>query len=63
MVEAARAAREDYGLQQLHLELRGGLGLEAFYQALSWREIGRWPAALRLPEGYHDEVLMHLPLD
>jgi predicted N-acetyltransferase YhbS len=62
MEEAARSAREDLALDQLHLELRSGLGLEAFYQALGWREIGRWPAALRLPEDDRDEVLMFLPL-
>ncbi len=62
MVEVARAAREDFGLEQLHLELRAGLGLEGFYQSLGWQEIGRWPSALRLREGDRDEVLMFLPL-
>jgi len=62
MVEGARAAREDFGLEQLHLELRAGLGLEGFYQSLGWQEIGRWPSALRLREGDRDEVLMFLPL-
>jgi len=47
MAEVARAAREGFGLEQLHLELRSGLGLEAFYQSLGWQEIGRWPSALR----------------
>jgi len=50
MVEVARAAREDFGIEQLHLELRAGLGLEGFYQSLGWQEIGRWPSALRLRE-------------
>lgn len=62
MDEAARSAREDLGLEQLHLELRSGLGLEAFYQSLDWQEIGRWPSALRLREDDRDEVLMFLPL-
>lgn len=62
MEEAARSAREDVGLEQLHLELRSGLGLEAFYQALGWREIGRWPEALRFHRDDRDEVLMILPL-
>ncbi len=62
MTELARAAREDFGLEQLHLELRGGLGLEGFYESCGWREVGRWPVALRLPGGDQDEVLMLLPL-
>ena len=63
MEEARRAARDDLGLDQLHLELRSGLGLEAFYERLGWREVGRWPAALRWSDAdRRDEVLMLLPL-
>ncbi|WP_208641877.1 GNAT family N-acetyltransferase [Arthrobacter oryzae] len=62
MEEVARAATEDLALEQLHLKLRSGMGLEGFYQSCGWREIGRWPAALRLPEGDQDEVLMALAL-
>lgn len=62
MSEVARAAAEDFSLEQLHLELRGGMGLEGFYESCGWLEIGRWPAALRLPGGDRDEVLMVLPL-
>lgn len=63
MVELGRAARDDLGLEQLHLELRAGLGLEAFYRSLGWRVVGTWPGALRLAENDHrDEVLMLLPL-
>jgi GNAT superfamily N-acetyltransferase len=59
MTELARAAKNDFGLEQLHLELRGGQGLEGFYESLGWREIGRWPGALRLrPDDDRDEVLM-----
>jgi GNAT superfamily N-acetyltransferase len=53
-------ARDEMGLEQLHLEARGG-GLEAFYSRLGWREIGRWPRALRLAPGDdRDEILMVL---
>jgi predicted N-acetyltransferase YhbS len=63
MGEVARSAREDLGLEQLHLELRAGLGLEAFYGRLGWQEVGRWPGALRLAEhDRRDEVLMLLRL-
>ncbi len=59
MAEAARAARDDFGLQQLHLELRAGLGLEAFYESCAWEQVGRWPASLALNEHDHrDAVLM-----
>ena len=63
MSEVERAARDDFRLDHLHLELRGGMGLERFYENCGWREIGRWPEALCLGEGeLRDEVLMHLPL-
>jgi GNAT superfamily N-acetyltransferase len=61
MNELRRAARDELGLEQLHLAARGGVGLEAFYERLGWREIGRWPGALRLAPGDdRDEVLMVL---
>lgn len=53
-------ARDDLRLEQLHLAVRDGLGLEDFYGRLGWREIGRWPNALRFPDGDRDEVLMVL---
>ena len=61
LTEVSRAARDDLGLEQLHLELRADLGLESFYSACGWREVGRWPAALRLSgDDDRDEVLMLL---
>lgn len=62
MDEVARAATEDLALEQLHLELRSGMGLENFYNSCGWQEIGRWPKALRFPDSDQDEVLMALPL-
>ncbi|MGH3309846.1 MAG: GNAT family N-acetyltransferase [Streptomyces sp.] len=54
-------ARDEMRLEQLHLAARGGAGLEGFYSRLGWREIGRWPDALRLDGGdTRDEVLMVL---
>jgi GNAT superfamily N-acetyltransferase len=56
-----RIAREEMGLEQLHLAARAGMGLEEFYGRLGWQEIGRWPRALRLgPGDDRDEVLMFL---
>jgi GNAT superfamily N-acetyltransferase len=61
MNRARRVAREEMGLEQLHLAARAGMGLEEFYGRLGWREIGRWPGALRLGPGEdRDEVLMFL---
>ena len=63
MREVARHAREDLGLEQLHLDVRSGLGLEDFYARLGWRVVGRWPSAMRLAEGDdRDEILMLLEL-
>ncbi|MEU9851998.1 GNAT family N-acetyltransferase [Streptomyces sp. NPDC047974] len=59
--EARRIARDELGLEQLRLAARGGEGLEEFYARLGWREVGRWPGALRLTPGDdRDEVLMLL---
>ncbi|MFE1413348.1 GNAT family N-acetyltransferase [Streptomyces sp. NPDC058746] len=61
MRELRKTARDDLGLEQLRLAARGGEGLEDFYGRLGWREIGRWPGALRLsPDDTRDEVLMLL---
>lgn len=56
-----RIARDEMGLEQLHLAARGGVGLEDFYTRLGWREIGRWPRKLRLaPDDTRHEILMIL---
>jgi GNAT superfamily N-acetyltransferase len=61
ITSARQTARQEMGLEQLHLEARGGMGLERFYARLGWREIGRWPGALRMAPGDdRDEVLMVL---
>ena len=61
MRQVRQVARDDMGLEQLHLAARGGVGLEGFYARLGWRETGRWPNKLRLAPGdTRDEVLMIL---
>lgn len=61
MREVRRIARDEMGLEQLRLAARGDVGLEDFYGRLGWREVGRWPAALRLaPDDDRDEILMIL---
>ncbi|MGW1681858.1 N-acetyltransferase family protein [Saccharopolyspora sp. NPDC002376] len=58
---AREVARDGMGLEQLHLAARAGVGLEEFYGRLGWKEIGRWPGALRLaPDDDRDEILMVL---
>jgi GNAT superfamily N-acetyltransferase len=58
---ARQVARAEMGLEQLHLAARAGMGLEDFYGRLGWREVGRWPGALRFgPGDDRDEVLMLL---
>jgi GNAT superfamily N-acetyltransferase len=54
-------ARDEMGLEQLHLAARGGMGLEDFYARLGWRVTGRWPGKLRFaPDDTRDEILMIL---
>lgn len=62
MRRAERVARE-LGWAALHLTVRGGTGIEKFYQRLGYQEVGRLPGALRLgPDDDRDEILMWLPL-
>ncbi|MFD2764420.1 GNAT family N-acetyltransferase [Micromonospora eburnea] len=62
MREAERIGRE-LGLEALQVTVRDGQGLGAFYGRLGYREVGRLPAALRLPSGDdRDEVFMWLDL-
>lgn len=63
MREAARVAREELGLESLHLTVRGGTGMDAFYRRLGYVEVGRMPRALRLaPDDYREEISMQLDL-
>lgn len=63
MTEVARAARDDLGLDLLRIDVRGGWGLEPFYEQFGWQVVGRWPGALQItPDDRRDEVLMALAL-
>jgi GNAT superfamily N-acetyltransferase len=62
MREAERVAR-DLGLAALHVTVRGGLGLEGFYESCGYKEVGRLPGALRLrPGDDRDDIHMWLAL-
>ena len=63
MTEVARAARDDLGLDWLRIEVRGGAGLQPFYEQFGWQVTGRWPAAIAVtPTDRRDELLMTLAL-
>jgi GNAT superfamily N-acetyltransferase len=66
MAEIAAVAR-DGGLEQLHLDCRGGTGNDLFYKKCGYTEVGRIPNGLKLPartaeapgaSPYRDLVLM-----
>jgi GNAT superfamily N-acetyltransferase len=60
--QAERLARK-HGVEGIRLTARGGLGLERFYTRAGYREIGRYPAALRIAPGDdRDEVHLFLAL-
>ncbi len=62
MREAERVARSA-GWHGLFLTVRGGFGLERFYETLGYKEVGRLPGALRqAPGDDRDEIFMWLAL-
>ncbi|WP_434743081.1 GNAT family N-acetyltransferase [Micromonospora sp. SH-82] len=62
MREAERLGRK-LGWEALHLTVRDGGGLDAFYRRLGYREVGRLPGALRVGTGDdRDELHMWLAL-
>ena len=59
LMTGVHAAARDCGLEMLHLTVRGGYGLERFYEGLGYREFGRMPGAIRLAPG-DDREEIHL---
>jgi len=47
------------GLEFLHLTVRGGTGIEAFYEGLGYQQFGRMPGAIRVAPG-DDRDEIHL---
>ncbi|MEW2418557.1 GNAT family N-acetyltransferase [Streptomyces sp. NPDC046866] len=63
MEAVADAARTLDGVEAVRLACRGGLGLEHFYAACGYKEVGRVPDAVRVAPGDdRDEITMLLPL-
>ncbi|MFF4329774.1 GNAT family N-acetyltransferase [Streptomyces sp. NPDC048387] len=63
MAALADAARTLEGVEAIVLGCRGGLGLEQFYAACGYKEVGRIPGAIRVAPGDdRDDITMLLPL-
>lgn len=63
MDTAALVARGMEGITGIRLTCRGGRGLEGFYAACGYREVGRVPDAIRVGEReFYDDVTMWLSL-
>jgi GNAT superfamily N-acetyltransferase len=61
MGRARSMARDELGVEHLWLSVRGGMGLEAFYEQLGWTVTGSHPSALRLgPNDTRDEIFLTL---
>lgn len=63
MDAAADAARSIDGIEAIRLTCRGGLGLDRFYEACGYKEVGRVPDAIRVAPGDdRDDITMLLSL-
>ncbi|MCJ1679258.1 GNAT family N-acetyltransferase [Streptomyces sp. APSN-46.1] len=63
MEAVADAARTLDGIDAIRLSCRGGHGLEHFYAACGYKEVGRVPDAIRVAPGEdRDDITMLLPL-
>ncbi|MFD3546176.1 GNAT family N-acetyltransferase [Streptomyces sp. NPDC058655] len=63
MAAAEEAARSIEGIDAIRLGCRGGYGLERFYAACGYKEVGRVPGAIRVAPGDdRDDITMLLPL-
>lgn len=63
LMEGLRGSAVDLGLQQLQLTIRGGLGLERFYEPLGYRVVGQHPRAVRVAaDDYRDETMLVMEL-
>ncbi len=63
LIRQAETVARRYGWTALHLTVRDGTGVERFYAAHGYREVGRLPGALRIgPGDDRDETHMWLSL-
>jgi GNAT superfamily N-acetyltransferase len=63
MAAVERAARELPGIEAIRLTCRGGTGVDHFYAACGYKEVGRVPGAIRVAPGDdRDDIIMLLAL-
>jgi GNAT superfamily N-acetyltransferase len=63
LAAAVEAARGLPGVEAIRLTCRGGMGVEHFYEACGFKEVGRVPAGIRVAPGDdRDDVIMLLVL-
>ncbi|MFE2551647.1 GNAT family N-acetyltransferase [Streptomyces sp. NPDC059355] len=63
MAASADSARAMDGVEAIRLSCRGGMGLERFYAACGYKEVGRVPGGIRVAPGDdRDDITMLLPL-
>ncbi len=59
LMEGLHGLARDLGLEHLHLSVRGGEGLEGFYDRFGYRVVGTHPGAVRLsPTDTRDELFL-----
>lgn len=63
MAAVEQAARGLHGIEAVRLTCRGGTGVDRFYGACGYKEVGRIPAAIRVAPGDdRDDIVMLLTL-
>jgi GNAT superfamily N-acetyltransferase len=63
MAAVERAARDLRGVEAVRLTCRGGTGVDSFYAACGYKEVGRVPGAIRVAPGDdRDDIMMLLSL-
>ena len=59
LLEGLHGIARSLGLEQLHLTVRGGTGVEGFYERFGYTVIGRHPGAIRVASGDdRDELIL-----
>ncbi len=59
LLEGLHGIARSLGLEQLHLTVRGGTGVEGFYERFGYTVIGRHPGAIRVAPGDdRDELIL-----
>jgi GNAT superfamily N-acetyltransferase len=63
LLEGLHDLGRELGLEHLYLSVRGGEGLEPFYEAFGYRVVGTHPGSVRLsPTDTRDEIFMEAML-